>query len=211
MNIAQTRQVLTYLWATHPSAGKLDEDSKTAIIASYFRILYRFDINDVLEAVDRVCRESVTFIPSAYEIEAKCTKHVDVGSYLTDEYRTVTQRLEESEAQRLAYEPKYDRAFKQRADLLNDQIFSFMLDEQKAELAAQIAPFEAVIDKYHELSAESQQLRDRKDELYRRAEWEAYDAYDRIQSQLAHKDLCSLGYERLALEDRQKKLFDNVK
>lgn len=200
MNIAQTRQVLTYLWATHPSAGKLDDDSKTAIIASYFRILYRFDINDVLEAVDRVCRESVTFIPSAYVIEAKCTKHVDVGPYLTDEYRTVSQRLADAEAQRLAYEPEYDRAFKQRSELLGNQIFSLMSDEQKAELAAKVAPFEAVMAKYSDLMDECRQLKDRMDELYHRASWEAYDAYDRAQSQMAHKDLCSLGYERLALE-----------
>lgn len=200
MNIAQTRQVLTYIWSTHPSAPKLEGDGKTATIASYFRILYKYSIEDVLEAVDHVCRESATFIPSAYEIEAKCTRHVDVEAYLSREYEMISERLEEAEAQRLAYEPEYDRAFKARADLLNGQIFSFMSDEQKAELAAQIAPFETIIDKYHELSAESQRLRDRKDELYHRAEWEAYDAYDRTQSQLAHKDLCSLGYERLALE-----------
>lgn len=211
MNIAQTRQVLTYLWATHPSAGKLDEDSKTAIIASYFRILYRFDINDVLEAVDRVCRESVTFIPSAYEIEKRCTKNVDVSAYLSREYEMVSERLEESEAQRLAYEPEYDRAFKQRTELLSGQIFSFMSDEQKDELAAKTAPLEAAMDKYYELSAECQRLKDRRDELYYRAEWEAYDAYDRAQAQMAHKDLCSLGYERLAQKDRQKSLFDNAK
>ena len=70
MNIAQTRQVMAYLWATHPSAPKYTDDDKARTIASYFRILYKFDINDVLEAVDRVCRESATFIPSAYEIEA---------------------------------------------------------------------------------------------------------------------------------------------
>lgn len=200
MNIAQTRQVLTYIWSTHPSAPKLEGDGKTAIIASYFRILYRFDINDVLEAVDRVCRESVTFIPSAYEIEAKCTKHVDVGPYLTDEYCTVSQRLADAEVQRLAYEPDYDRAFKQRSELLCGQIYSLMSDSQKAELAAKVAPFEAVMAKYRDLLEECERLKDRKDELYHRASWEAYDEYDRAQAQLAHNDLCSLGYERLALE-----------
>lgn len=200
MNIAQTQQVLSYIWSTHPSAPKYSDEGKTRIIASYFRILYRFDINDVLEAVDRVCRESVTFIPSAYEIEAKCTKHVDVGPYLTDEYRTVSQRLADAEARRLAYEPEYDRAFKQRSELLGNQIFSLMSDEQKAELAAKVAPFEAVMAKYSDLMDECRQLKDRKEELYHRASWEAYDAYDRAQSQMAHKDLCSLGYERLALE-----------
>ena len=65
MNIEQTRQVLTYIWSTHPCAPKLEGDGKTATIASYFRILYKYSIEDVLEAVDRVCRESAAFIPSA--------------------------------------------------------------------------------------------------------------------------------------------------
>lgn len=200
MNIAQTRQVLTYIWATHPSAGKLDDDSKTAIIASYFRILYKFDINDVLEAVDRVCRESVTFIPSAYEIEAKCRRHVDIEAYLSREYEMVSDRLEEAEALRLAFEPEYDRAFKARAELFSGQIFSLMGDDEKAAFDAKVAPFNAVIEQYYDMSEECRQLRARKEELYNRASWEAYDAYDRAQAQMAHKDLCSLGYERLALE-----------
>lgn len=200
MNIEQTRQVLTYIWSTHPSAPKLEGDGKTATIASYFRILYKYSIEDVLEAVDRVCRESVTFIPSAYEIEAKCTRHVDVSAYLSMEYEMVSERLEEAEAQRLAYEPEYDRAFKQRAELLGGQIFSFMSDDEKSELAAKVAPFDAVMAKYSDLLDECRQLRARKEELYSRASWEAYDTYDRTQAQLAHKDLCSLGYERLALE-----------
>ena len=147
-----------------------------------------------------MCRESATFIPSAYEIEAKCTKHVDVGPYLTDEYRTVSQRLADAEERRLAYEPAYDRAFKQRAELLGGQIFSFMSDDEKSELAAKVAPFDAVMAKYSDLLDECRQLRARKEELYNRASWEASDAYDRTQAQLAHNDLCALGYERLALE-----------
>ena len=200
MNIEQTRQVLTYIWSTHPSAPKLEGDGKTATIASYFRILYKYSIEDVLEAVDRVCRESAAFIPSAYEIEAKCTRHVDVEYYLPDEYHKVSQRLEDAERRRFAYEPAYYHAFKQRAELLGGQIFSFMSDDEKSELAAKVAPFDAVIEKYSDLDDECRQLRARKEELYNHASWEAYDAYDRTQAQLAHNDLCALGYERLALE-----------
>lgn len=200
MNIAQTRQVMAYLWATHPSAPKYIDDDKARTIASYFRVLYKYSIEDVLEAVDRVCRESATFIPSAYEIEAKCTRHVDVEYYLPDEYHKVLQRLEDAEKRRFAYEPAYDRAFKQRSELLGSQIYSFMSDDEKAELAAKVAPFEAVMAKYSDLLDECRQLRARKEELYNRASWEACDAYDRAQAQLAHNDLCSLGYERLALE-----------
>lgn len=200
MNISQTQQVLSYIWSTHPSAPKYSDEGKARIIASYFRVLYKFDINDVLEAVDRVCRESATFIPSAYEIEAKCTKHVDIESYLSSEYVLVLERLEKAEARRIEFERLYYRAFKQRSELLGGIIFNLMSDDEKAELAAKVAPFDEVIERYYDMVEECRQLRARKEELYNRASWEAYDAYDRAQARLAHNDLCSLGYERLALE-----------
>lgn len=199
MNIAQTQQVLSYIWSTHPSAPKYSDEGKTRIIASYFRILYKYSIDDVLEAVDRVCRESATFIPSAYEIEAKCTKHVDIEAYLSSEYELVLERLEKAEARRREFEPLYDSAFKQRSELLGNKIYSFMSDDEKAALSTKVAPFEAVIAKYIDLLDECQQLKARKEELYNRASWEACDAYDRAQAQMAHNDLCALGYERLAL------------
>lgn len=200
MNISQTQQVLSYIWSTHPSAPKYSDEGKTRIIASYFRILYKYSIDDVLEAVDRVCRESSTFIPSAYEIEAKCTKHVDIEAYLSSEYELVLERLEKAEARRREFEPLYYSAFKQRSELLGNKIYSFMSDDEKAALATKVAPFEAVIAKYIDLLDECQQLKARKEELYNRASWEACDAYDRAQAQMAHNDLCALGYERLALE-----------
>lgn len=200
MNIAQTQQVLSYIWSTHPSAPKYSDEGKTRIIASYFRILFKYDIQDVLAAVDAVCRESATFIPSAYEIEAKCQKHVDVERFLGDEYREAARRLEDAEARRIALEPEYDCAFKARSELYLGKIISFMTDEEKAEFYAKVAPLNAVIRQYEDLSEECHQLKDRKDELYSLALWEAYEAYDRAQAQLAHNDLCSLDCERLALE-----------
>lgn len=199
MNIAQTRQVLTYIWSTHPNAPKLEGDGKTAIIASYFRVLYKYSIDDVLDAVDRVCHESA-FIPSAYEIEAKCTKHVEIGAYLSSEYELVLDRLEKAEARQREFEPLYDSAFRQRSNLLGGLIFTLMSDEKKAELAAKVAPFDEVIEQYYDMGEECRQLRAQKEALYNRASRDAYDAYDRAQAQMAHNDLCSLGYERLALE-----------
>jgi hypothetical protein len=67
-------------------------------------------------------------------------------------------------------------------------------------LAAKVAPFDEVIEQYYDMGSECRQLKARKEELYNRASWEAYDAYDRAQAQMAHNDLCALGYERLALE-----------
>lgn len=194
MNIAQTRQVMAYLWATHPSAPKYTDDDKARTIASYFRVLHRYSIEDVLEAVDRVCRESPTFIPSAYEIEAKCTRHVDIEAYLSSEYVLVLERLEKAEARRREFEPLFESAFKQRSNLLGS------LDAEKAELAAKVAPFDEVIEQYHDMIDECRHLKARKEELYTRASLAANDDYDRAQAQLAHKDLCALGYERLALD-----------
>ena len=62
MNLSQTRQVLSYLWTTHPSAPKLTDDDKMRSVASYFRVLYRFAIDDVLDAVDKACRKSPSFV-----------------------------------------------------------------------------------------------------------------------------------------------------
>ena len=200
MNIQQTQQVLSYIWSTHPSAPKYSEDGKVRTVAAYFRVLYQYSVEDVLEAVDRICRESPTFIPSAYEIEAKCTRHVDIEAYLSSEYELVLDRLEKAEARQREFEPLYDSAFRQRSNLLGGVIFNLMSDEKKAELAAKVAPLDEVIERYYDMGEECRQLKARKEELYNRASWEAYDAYDRAQAQLAHNDLCSLGYERLALE-----------
>lgn len=200
MNIAQTQQVLSYIWSTHPSAPKYSDEGKTRIIASYFRVLYKYAVEDVLEAVDRVCHESPTFIPSAYEIEKRCEKRVDVERYLTDEYHGMAKKIDDAEQRRRAMELEYDTAFKARSELLSDVIWNLLEDDRKAELEAKLAPLNETINKYLELSDECRQLMARKEELYNRASWEAYDAYDRAQSQLAHNDLCSLGYERLALE-----------
>lgn len=52
-----------------------------------------------------------------------------------------------------------------------------------------------------EISGECGRIKGRMDELLSRATWAAQDAYDKEQTQMAHKDLCSLGYDRLALEE----------
>ena len=132
MNIQQTQQVLSYIWSTHPSAPKYSEDGKMRTVAAYFRVLYQYSAEDVLEAVDRICRESPTFIPSAYEIEAKCTRHVDIEAYLSSEYELVLDRLEKAEARQREFEPLYDSAFRQRSNLLGVDIFNLMSDEKTA-------------------------------------------------------------------------------
>lgn len=205
MNIAQTRQVLSYLWSTHPSAPKFGDEDKMRTVAAYFRVLYPYSVEDVMAAVDLVCRESPTFLPSAYEIEKRCERRIDVDAYLPREYELVTDRIEDADTKRLALEPEYREAFRARDELMKEFGLFFYYDKEKQadrelEFKQKCASFDAVIDRYYEASDECRRLRERRDELYKRATWEAQDAYDKQQAQLAHNDLCALGYDRLALE-----------
>ena len=200
MNISQTQQVLSYIWSTHPSAPKYSDDGKTRIIASYFRVLYKYSIDDVLDAVDRVCHESPTFIPSAYEIEKQCHKTVDVDMFLPPEFSGLAEEISHAERRMLEAEPSYNEAFRERSRLLGGVIWDFLSDERKTEMDAKVAPLNEAIENYHRLLDEFRRLKDRERELFNRAERAAYDDYDKTQTTLARNDLCQLGYGRLALE-----------
>ena len=178
MNIAQTRQVMAYLWATHPSAPKYTDDDKVRTIASYFRVLYGYSLEDVLDAVDRVCKKSPSFIPSAYEIEAACQKSANVEAFLPKEYHELDAQYKE-----FAY------CYYQDLILARNEIEIAKTEEERAKAQARFDGIKArmaIEEKMHE--------------LYKAASYFAEEAYDRTQAQLAHNDLCSLGYERLALE-----------
>ena len=178
MNIAQTRQVMAYLWATHPSAPKFTDDDKMRTIASYFRVLYKYSIEDVLDAVDRVCKKSPSFIPSAYEIEVACYKRPNVEPYLPMEYHDLNAQYKE-----------FEYCHYQDLILARNKLELAETDEEKAEFQRQFDGIRARME-----------IEERMHEIYDAASARATDAYDREQAQLAHKDLCSLGYERLALE-----------
>ena len=178
MNIAQTRQVMSYLWATHPGAPKYTDDDKARTIASYFRVLYKYSIEDVLDAVDRVCRKSATFIPSAYEIEAACHKRPNVAPFLPREYHELDAQYKE-----------FEFCYYQDLILARSKLELADTDAEKAECQRQFDGIRARME-----------IDERMHEIYNTALARATEAYDRAQAQLAHKDLCSLGYERLALE-----------
>ncbi len=206
MNIQQTQQVLSYIWSTHPSAPKYSEDGKMRTVAAYFRVLYQYSVDDVMEAVDKVCRESPSFIPSAYEIEKRCSKRINVEAYLSKEYEVLGDRLEEAEAKRLALKEDYQAAFSARDAIMREYGSMMFCNEEKQtarreEYREKCAPHETVIEQYSEISDECGRIKARMDELLSRATWAAQDAYDKQQTQMAHKDLCSLGYDRLALEE----------
>lgn len=178
MNIAQTRQVMAYIWATHPSAPKYTDDDKVRTIASYFRVLYGYSLEDVLDAVDRVCKKSPSFIPSAYEIEAACQKSANIEAFLPKEYHELDAQYKE-----FAY------CHYQDLILARNEIELAETDADRAKAQARFDGIRARME-----------IEERMHEIYKTALARATEAYDRAQAQLAHNDLCSLGYERLALE-----------
>lgn len=202
MNIAQTRQVLTYLWATHPSARKTDDDSKTAIIASYFRVLCKFDVNDVLDAVDRMCRESTTFIPSAYEIEAKCTKRININAvFPKEEYESVKSRMNEIKSMLNDLRDEYQEARSKAGDIRCKCIRCVMARfdgeikaKELAEYKQQLLPYTPIIDKYLSLEREYEDLKKQLQDMRDTAALQATEIYDQRQKMIAQKDLKALGY-----------------
>lgn len=178
MNIAQTRQIMSYIWSTHPSAPKFSDEDKVRTIASYFRVLYKFSIEDVLDAIDRVCRKSPTFIPSAYEIEAACVKTPNVEAFLPNEYHELDAQYKEY--QFCVYQDLI-RAECDMETAENDE------DKKKAKLR-----FDGIRARMN--------IDDKLTEIYHHASMQAIEAYDAEQVQVARHDLRALGYERLALE-----------
>lgn len=177
MNIEQTRQVMSYIWATHPSAPKYTDNDKVRTIASYFRVLYGYSLEDVLDAVDRVCKQSPSFIPSAYEIEAACHKSADVDAFLPKEYHELDAQYKE-----------YAYCYYQDLILARNEI----------ELATTYADRDKAQARFDGIKARMA-IEEKMNELYKQASYDAEEAYDRAQAQLAHNDLCSLGYKRLAM------------
>lgn len=178
MNIEQTRQIMSYLWATHPNAPKYTNDDKVRTIAAYFRVLYRYDLNDVLDAVDRICRESPTFIPSAYEIEKACRKTYDVGPFLPRKYHELDAQYAEF---------KYC-------------IWEDLISARAAVEGAENVEARAAAQARVEGMRARKEIEKEMSRLYESARWDAEYAYDRAQEAIASNDLRALGYERLALE-----------
>lgn len=94
MNLLQTRQVLSYLAATHPNFPKYSPEDRTRVALSYFRLLWRYNVHDVMDAVDRTCRKTRPFVPTLYDIEAEITPSYDVEGFLSDEYYEYEEKLE---------------------------------------------------------------------------------------------------------------------
>lgn len=192
MNIAQTRQVMAYIWSTHPSAPKYSNDDKVRTVAAYFRVLYKYALSDVLAAVDAVCLENPTFTPSAYEIEAKCEKRVNVDYYLPEQYHTLGRMIHDMEQIRDSKEAKYLEAFDERARILDGVTLSMLCDAEKEQVRAQLEPLEQTINEFINILTGLEELKRGREDLYIQATWKAYEDYDRKQAQLAQNDLTAI-------------------
>lgn len=82
MNIRQTGQVLAYIASTHPNYPRYTDEDKQRVVMAYFRLLWPYSINDVMEAVDKASRKSRPYPPGAYDIEAEITPHYETAKYL---------------------------------------------------------------------------------------------------------------------------------
>lgn len=200
MNISQTRQILAYLWASHPGAPRYTDDDKMRTIAAFFRVLYGFSVDDVLKAVDAVCGDKPTYIPSAYEVLAKCKKSIDVDAYLPHEYHDLSKALHIEEKHRDLLYPDYQKALKERGDVLGQYIISLLSEEQKTALNATIKPYDDIIEEYMDSLSLCRELRKKMEDLYISATWTAHEDYDTREARLAHKDLKEISDDLKALE-----------
>lgn len=195
MNLAEMRSVLTYIWSAHPNAPNIDDVSKDLTIQSYFRVLYMYDIQDVLEAVDRTCRESPIYIPSAYQIYKHCERTLNVQTYLTQAYYDEKERLEALRMTQREWEPVYQKALQKRFLLVGNVIISLIDDEKLEHLRKMCQPYEETIDTFRALSEDIMECEKRIEDLYAQAVIEANYEYDQKQIARASDDLKELTYE----------------
>lgn len=172
MNIDQTRQVLSYLWATHPNAPKLTANDKTRTIAAFFRVLYKFTQSDVLNAVDKACERAPSYIPSAYEIAGVCVKTCDTDQFLPDEYKALAKENEGN----------FYREYELRNAL--NALKQARSEDERAACEEKYNTISAWIDRDERMS-----------ELFRRAAEAAEKYYDASCMSEARADLCNLRLE----------------
>lgn len=157
MNISECRQVLSYIYSTHPNAPSLSSEDKTRMVAAYFRVLYKFTLNDIMYAIDRIGKTKPSFIPTAYEIEEAVTPTLDINLYLTDEYWKLDREL---------YQYKAENIYSKQSDLRVKYRLSTDVDE-KEKIKAEFEQCERLI-----------YIKARCAELYKQAEIKALCAYN---------------------------------
>ena len=170
MNINETRHALSYLYSTHPHAPTLNPGDKTRMVYAFFRVLYKYSLNDVIDGIDRACEKSTQFIPSAYEIERNVEKSIDITQFLPEEYNEIIEKLGN-----YRYENLYDRLYKvvRKARAVDDET-------EKKRLEYEAEKIQSFID-----------LNERANSMMI-AESKALTDYDNMQTTIAAGDLIQL-------------------
>ena len=131
-----------------------------------------------MDAIDKACKKSPSFIPSAYEIEAECVKSPNVEAFLPREYHELDKQYKEFE-------------YCGYTDLIRarNEIDLAQNDEERGKALNRFGGIKARME-----------IEEKMHDIYNDAYSRAIEAYDRKQTLIARNDLCSIGYERLALE-----------
>lgn len=137
MNLQQTCAVLSYLAATHPNFPKYTPEDKQRVAASYFRILYKYSLQDVLNAVDCACRRSRPFLPCVYDIEYHINLSLDIERYLSSGYYDLERELSDLKALSSAeiHAMTYDQLNDYIADIKSHETIITQLREEAYDMA----------------------------------------------------------------------------
>lgn len=78
MKLQDAATLVAFLWGTHPNAPRQTQDERDNTIAAYFYALWDYSIQDAMAGAHAACIERPGFVPTAYEIRAKCVKTYDM-------------------------------------------------------------------------------------------------------------------------------------
>ena len=95
MDINETKQALSYIYSTHLNAPKLSADDKKRVVMSYFRVLYKYSLHDVLCGIDKASGTDKGFVPTPYDIEKCIDISINPDLFLPDEYFTLDSECAE--------------------------------------------------------------------------------------------------------------------
>lgn len=178
MNLQDTQTFLTMLWSLFPNAPKCDADSKKAMVSAWFYVLHEYTINDVWTAAQSALRDKPSFIPTAYEVLARCKKTLNPDLFLGSEYEDLESKFTGSTNLYQSHN-NYDYELRCLCRELGDEHEKERIDE---------------INGYIRHNIEQRNIDSRLSELLNAASEAAERAYDKAEQSRYYKDIQSLGW-----------------
>ncbi len=190
MNIAQTQQLLSFLWSKFPNSRTMTADDKRMTVLAYFDELWPFSLQDSINGARKALKAQPHFVPSAPEIAHYCDKTYDAKQYLSPEYDLITTQLATTCKLAEEFKPKHDAAFLERSALCIEKPESSMSESEKETYNS----LTKTIDEYLNILSECKILERQQKRLLAEAEWRAADAYDAAERRNATNDFKSIGW-----------------